>query len=551
MSEGANGDTPRTVSPPAGTAALRPAWAICLLAVVVLFAAAIRFRLLEVPLDRDEGEYAYFGQLLLEGVPPYAGAYNLKAPGIYAAYALILAAFGQTIAAIHVGLIIVTSATTALMYLLAARLGGPSAGLVAAAVYAVQSLNPKVFGFAAYAEHFVLLPVIAGSLVLMAPARDRQPLLVVTGGLLFGLAFLMKQSAAAFVVAGALYVLLSSAAGGPLRWQRRLRETALFAAGAVTPLLLVCLALWCAGTLRTFLFWAVVYASTYSTGLSTGWTNLVARFAAVAPSASVTLGLAAIGVGALLRDPHRSGRVLVLLLVAASVLGTMVGLHVRAQYCILMLPALALLAAIGLDALDRLLAASRASVLRWAVPLVLTAAALGQPLYASRDVLFELGPVQVSRAVYGRINPFPESVEIGRYIREHTAPSDRVAVVGSEPQIYFYAGRRSATGYIYTYPLMELQPHAAAMQRQMIQEIESAEPRYVVFVRASASWLIRPNSDLTIFGWFEQYQRSLKRVGVVDIMSRQETVYRWGADALDYPPRSDVWLMLFERGRKP
>jgi len=39
------------------------------------------------PLDRDEGEYAYFGQLLLEGVPPYAGAYNLKVPGIYGAYA--------------------------------------------------------------------------------------------------------------------------------------------------------------------------------------------------------------------------------------------------------------------------------------------------------------------------------------------------------------------------------------------------------------------------------------------------------------------------------
>ena len=88
-------------------------------------------------------------------MPPYADAYNLKAPGIYAAYALILGAFGQTIAAIRVGLIIVTSATTVLMYLFAARLGGPRTGLVAAAVYAVQALNPKVLGLAAYAEHFV------------------------------------------------------------------------------------------------------------------------------------------------------------------------------------------------------------------------------------------------------------------------------------------------------------------------------------------------------------------------------------------------------------
>ena len=97
---------------------------------------------------------------------------------------------------------------------------------------------------------------------------------------------------------------------------------------------------------------------------------------------------------------------------------------------------------------------------------------------------------------------------------------------------------------------MEIQPHAAAMQRQMIQEIERADPRYVVFVRAATSWLIRPSSDMTIFGWFEQYQRGLARVGVADILKGQETVYRWGPDARDYAPRSDVWLMVFERGRK-
>jgi len=227
----------------------------------------------------------------------------------------------------------------------------------------------------------------------------------------------------------------------------------------------------------------------------------------------------------------------------------MVGFHFRPQYFLLMLPALALLAAIGLDALSSLLA-SRSSALRRGVTLAVAVAALGQPLYASRDVLFELGPAQVSRAIYGR-NPFPESVEIARYIREHTAPGDRVAVVGSEPQIYFYAGRRSATGYIYTYPLMELQPYAAAMQQQMIREIETADPRYLVFVRATGSWLVREASDQTIFGWFGQYQRSFTRVGVVDIVSRRESVYRWDAEALDYAPRSDVWLMVFERERKP
>jgi hypothetical protein len=214
-----------------------------------------------------------------------------------------------------------------------------------------------------------------------------------------------------------------------------------------------------------------------------------------------------------------------------------------------MLPALAVSAAIGVAALGHLLAAAGASALRRAVPVVLVAAALVQPLYASRDVLFALGPDQVSRAIYG-LNPFPESVEVARYIRGRGASDDRIAVIGSEPQIYFYAGRRSATGYIYTYALMEPQPYALAMQQQMIQEVEAAHPRYLIFVRVSTSWLIRPGSDETILGWFGQYQRSFTRVGVVDIMPK-ETVYRWGAEALGYSPRSEVWLMVFERARHP
>lgn len=66
------------------------------LGLVVLTAAVVRLRLLDVPLDRDEGEYAYFGQLLLRGVPPYATAYNLKLPGGYGAYAVVLWVFGQS-----------------------------------------------------------------------------------------------------------------------------------------------------------------------------------------------------------------------------------------------------------------------------------------------------------------------------------------------------------------------------------------------------------------------------------------------------------------------
>src|SRR4051812_24256407 len=78
-----------------------------LILAVLLFVDAVRLHSLGVPLTRDEGEYAYAGQLILQGVPPYELAYNMKLPGTYLAYALGMGIFGQTTAGIHLTLLLV------------------------------------------------------------------------------------------------------------------------------------------------------------------------------------------------------------------------------------------------------------------------------------------------------------------------------------------------------------------------------------------------------------------------------------------------------------
>ena len=47
---------------------LGTAW-IFLAIIVFGLVIAIRIRLLGIPLERDEGEYAYAGQLMLQGIP--------------------------------------------------------------------------------------------------------------------------------------------------------------------------------------------------------------------------------------------------------------------------------------------------------------------------------------------------------------------------------------------------------------------------------------------------------------------------------------------------
>src|SRR5207249_7485920 len=93
----------------------------------------VRVRLLPLPLERDEGEYAYIGHLMSQGIAPYKLAYSMKFPGTAAAYALLMSIFGQTIGGIHLGLLIANLITIALVFLLGQRLLGTIAGVTAAA----------------------------------------------------------------------------------------------------------------------------------------------------------------------------------------------------------------------------------------------------------------------------------------------------------------------------------------------------------------------------------------------------------------------------------
>ena len=110
------------------------AWApTALLVAILALTAAARFRLLDVPLERDEGEYAYLGQLVLRGeVPvPYVAAHNMKLPGMYYAYAAIFALLGESVRAIHAGLLVANLVAIVLIDRLGRKLVDGTAGLVA------------------------------------------------------------------------------------------------------------------------------------------------------------------------------------------------------------------------------------------------------------------------------------------------------------------------------------------------------------------------------------------------------------------------------------
>jgi hypothetical protein len=521
----------------------------CLLAIVVISFALIRFRLRQIPLERDEGEYAYAGQLLLKGLPPYQLVYSAKLPGTYAAYAAMLVVFGQSAAGIHIGLLLVNAATTVILFLIMASLFGRLAALAAATSYAVLSADPYMYGLAGHATHFVVFFAVAGIWFLLKGIDSPKPILLFAAGLLFGMAFLMKQPGMLFSLWAVIY-LLRQGGTGPTDWRALSKRLGALIGGAALPYALACLLMLRAAEFRNFWFWTFTYVRHYGTEVPVrvGLALLYRSGSLIVKSAPWIWAISLVGVTAGLwnararRNSFFTNSLLLFSFVAVSA-----GMYYRPHYFILMLPAVSVLMGIAISSATEILAARAGHRLIPAIPALLFAAAVLSSLYSQRKILFQMTPQEVCEKLY-RPNGFPEAFEVANYVRSHTQPGESIAVLGSEPEIYFYSHRRSATGYIYMYPLLEPQSYALEMQGQMMQEIESSRPAMVVLVNVPSSWIAFANfaSMQGIAAWARPYLAdNYVRNGVVEI--GDPSTYLWGDAARGYEPKAGYSFLVFKR----
>ena len=512
---------------------LDPRFYYAALLVVILLVAGIRLHLRTMPLERDEGEYAYAGQLILQGIPPYALAYNMKLPGTYAAYAAIMAVFGQTATGIRIGLLLIDAATIVLVFLLAQKLagsmGGSLTGFVAATTYAVLSNLPSLLGFAGHATHFVVLFAMAGALVLMRALNARRgPLLFFCSGLLFGVAFLMKQPGIAFAAFGALYIARCS-------WKRpRLlaaREAA-YLAGVALPFALTCLALARAGVFQNFWFWTFTYAREYSseTSFAVGWQALQQSLQWVLHPFPLW-AIAEIGVVTLFWDRRWRAQLFFLAtLTVFSLIAVCAGFYFRPHYYILLLPAASLLAGLAVTSAHRFLWQRRFPASARMIPLLIFIAACAFALSDQRAFLFELDSAAAGQKIYAA-NPFAEAISAANTVRASTTEADTIAVFGSEPEIYFYSDRHSATSYIYMYDLIKTQPYRRQMRQEMMRQIAAARPRIVIYVDDWASWGWRRGQEQDeFFTWMENYIHD-NYAPIQQIPINALPAHRWGEAA--------------------
>ena len=519
-----------------------------LLVLSIALVAYVRLRLADTPLERDEGEYAYAGQLIRDGTPPYSLVYNMKFPGVYYSYAVIMSVCGESPRGIRIGLLCVNIATALLLFGLVHRMAGLLASGVAASAFLLLSLDTFAMGPFAHATHFVTLPVVAGLFVLWPAFERPRTWRFITCGLLMGLAVAMKQQAFPFVLLAIGLAAWPASGGRRTDWRAAMWRGALVAIGSAAVLGGLVGLLAVAGVFDRFWFWTFQYAAAYAslTSLREAGSVFVMAWEYVTRASAVLWYASAAGVllAAFAPVTWRVRCALWFWLLAAAA-AIAPGFYFRPHYFIVAMPVAACFIAVGISAIDQSVTRFTGARAARFIGVTVFLAVAGVYLWVQAPYFFRMTPHSIVRLVY-EANPFEESPEIGRFIRDRSRPGDRIAVLGSEPQIYFYADRPAATGYIYTYPLMEPHPYAAEMQAEMRREIEAARPSFIVFVASPLSWLVRPNSDTSILTWANEYaSRCYARVGLVDIPPQGLATFAWDEESLRYTPRfaSQVYVL--------
>jgi hypothetical protein len=225
-------------------------------------------------------------------------------------------------------------------------------------------------------------------------------------------------------------------------------------------------------------------------------------------------------------------------MLAFSLIAFTASFYFSRHYFIMMLPVVCLLIAIAARR-----AAQGMGEVRAAGVFALAWAAF---IFVNRAFWFEQTPEAACCALYGG-NPFPEAVPIAKYIQDHSKPEDTIAIMGSEPEIYFLAHRHSASGYIYMYDLMQTHRYALGFQEEAMREIEAAKPVFLLIVYVDSSWTISDDSNMAITRWYKTYwDKYYDMAGMVWIFP-DRTEYVWGPESSTRKFDTDLRVRILQR----
>ncbi len=415
-------------------------------AMIAVLAMLVRLPYLSWPITTDEGGYALGAYWWSRGVTLYSQDLWFDRPqGIFVAYRVGIALLGESVPAIRLWGAMWFAASAIGVWALARTMCNERTALLAGLLTALACASPRVEGFTANAEGFMLAGTTA-SAVLAWRGRFGW------AGFAGGLAVMLKPSGVSALALCLLWLVYTRPPRGA--W------IACFAAAAA-PLAAGLLHGWATVGVGTFMDAAILFRAMHP--VSDQGLRFVRGFTGTLLVTLAPVALALVGFRAL---PPRA-RAFWLMWLATSIGGVAMGGNWWPHYFVQVLPPLCLAAAACVDhALD-----SRLRVPQVAASLAVVLLAFPWAWYAWQ------GPIRGVDALYGRAGFLVER-QIGDFIRERTDPDERIYIAFSEPGLNYHAQRMSTVPWLYIHQLTDVE---GALERTL-QAVAAGVPRYVVIV---------------------------------------------------------------------
>lgn len=457
----------RAQSEPLTATAVQQRSDVLLLVGVLIVSLLLRLPGFALPLERDEGAYAYVAWNWLQGGLPYRDAFDHKPPLVYLLYMPPLLFGTPSALAIRVWATLLFLVDVALVFAIGRRVWGRAAGLLAALIFGVAGSAFDLQGLVLNTDQALVLPALIALWFAIRLHETRRLRFAIGAGAAIAATILVKP--VGIVLLPALL----------LACRRNVRSIARVYGGAALGAAIVGLPIAGYFALRggwnDLIFGVLTYNQLYASESQDRWLlgPLVDMFAAFVPLLLVAVGGVALLAGrsnaALSPRARRSGWLIagwcVALLIAA--IGS---LRAYVHYYYPILPFLALLAApcvlwqrrIAPDALSMQRIANQLAAL-------LLAALLLVPF--ARQNLSLLGTTAEQQAIrlYGDAGKhyFAQAPRVAEFVRERTQPTDYIYIFAAEPEVYLLSERRAANRYIYDYPLGLVPGAAAELQRDL------------------------------------------------------------------------------------
>jgi 4-amino-4-deoxy-L-arabinose transferase-like glycosyltransferase len=468
----------------------------------------LRMKFWNQPFQMDEGVYAYIGWGMLDGLVPYKDVFDHKPPGIYLLYSLVFLLTEPSTINVKVFASIYTLGTTLAVFLLARKVAGTKAGCLSALLFGIFSCGPKIEGGGVNTEIFMILPYTLAAYFLLRAAETDKRRSYFLAGLFTGLACTIKQVAVVNVLWIAAFLLFRI-------WRRRTgkrvsdiaADAAAVAVGMVLPWIPFALYFYVQDGLHEFFYWQVNFNFAYMDRGVKYLANhaiLLKQMKIILSENSILWLLVLVGLSSLwrqvsepegsdsdtMRQPSEKREVLLLMATwpLFSFLGIAMGGRYYGHYFIQLIPSLAVLGGVGLIAVVQALRFKGKEVFRQPSRILLAALIIWScVLFVKTNAPYYLryDAEQISFRVYG--TPlFSVTRFVGKYLRERTQPDDLIYVWAVNPEINFYALRKSPSPFLV---------HSTAFTKlpwdtyeEVIQSLHRAPPRYIVAMQGMSKF---------------------------------------------------------------